>query len=98
MNYELFSLVSIDDQNRLLNGKPMVIEKYSEFHRHPQIYIKNSLRLFWEKLELHHFPHDIQDLSLSITSTLYHDKVFGVNLEAFVDQQEWFLYEHVDFE
>ena len=61
--------------------------------------------LFWEKLELHHFPSDVQDLSISIGSLLYNDKVLlmadprhssGVNREAFVDQQEWSLYEHVD--
>jgi hypothetical protein len=61
--------------------------------------------LFWEKLELHHFPSDVQDLSISIGSLLYDDKVLliadpyhpsGVNREAFVDQQEWSLYEHVD--
>ena len=61
--------------------------------------------LFWEKLELHHFPSDVQDLSISIGSMLYDDKVVlmadpyqssGVNREAFVDQQEWSLYEHVD--
>ena len=61
--------------------------------------------LFWEKLELHHFPSDIQELSISIASMLYNDKVMlvsdpyhpsGINREAFVDQQEWFLYEHVD--
>ncbi|UJR06795.1 hypothetical protein I4U23_011082 [Adineta vaga] len=133
---ELLSFISIDDQNRLLNGKSIVLENYSEFHWHPQISIENSLGdlkeqikysakrnlydnqiyicehriikgLFWEKLELQHFPSDIQDLSISITSTLYHDKVLfytdpynlsGVNREAFVDQQEWFLYEHVDSE
>jgi hypothetical protein len=62
---------------------------------------------FWEKLELHHFPADVQDLSISIASMLYDDKVVltadphcfsGVNREAFVDQQEWSLYEHVDAE
>jgi len=61
--------------------------------------------LFWEKLELQHFPSDVQDLSISITSMLYDDKVLliddpyhsnEVNREAFVDQQEWSLYEHVD--
>ncbi|CAF1059680.1 unnamed protein product [Adineta ricciae] len=60
---------------------------------------------FWEKLELQHFPSDVQDLSISVTSMFYHDKVIliadplrlsGVNREAFVDQQEWSLYEHVD--
>jgi hypothetical protein len=63
--------------------------------------------LFWEKLELQHFPSDVQDLSISIASMLYNDKVIlnaepyhlsGVNREAFVDQQEWSLYEHVDTE
>lgn len=63
--------------------------------------------LFWEKLELDHFPSDVQDLSISIGSMFYDDKVLlvkdpyhlsGVNREAFVDQQEWSLYEHVDVE
>ncbi|CAF4630110.1 unnamed protein product, partial [Rotaria sp. Silwood2] len=61
--------------------------------------------LFWEKLELHHFPSDIQELTISIGSMLYDDKAVlipdpyyhsGINREAFVDQQEWSLYEHVD--
>ena len=60
---------------------------------------------FWEKLELHHFPSDVQELSISVTSMFYDDKVVlqddphhlsGVNREAFFDQQEWFLYPHVD--
>jgi hypothetical protein len=63
--------------------------------------------LFWEKLELQHFPSDVQDLSISIASMLYNDKVVlapdpyhqsGVNREAFVDQQEWSLYQHVDIQ
>lgn len=61
--------------------------------------------LFWEKLELHHFPSDVQDLSISIATMLFTEKALlmpdpyhlsGVNREAFVDQQEWALYEHVD--
>ena len=73
-----------------------------------QIYIcehRDIKGLFWEKLELYHFPSDVQELSISIASLLYDDKVLlvadpyhssGVNREAFVDQQEWSLYEHVD--
>ncbi|CAF3513494.1 unnamed protein product [Adineta steineri] len=73
-----------------------------------QIYIcehRDVKGLFWEKLELHHFPSDVQDLSISIGSMFYNDKVIliadsyyssGVNREAFIDQQEWSLYEHVD--
>jgi hypothetical protein len=62
---------------------------------------------FWEQLELQHFPSDLQDLSISIASMVYDDKVIliadphhlsGVNREAFVDQQEWKLYKHVDTE
>jgi hypothetical protein len=61
--------------------------------------------VFWEKLELQHFPSDVQDLSISVASMFYDDKVTllpdrqhqsGVNREAFVDQQEWLLYQHVD--
>ncbi|CAF1123039.1 unnamed protein product [Adineta ricciae] len=133
---ELLSILSVDDQNRLMNGKTIILEKYSDSHWHPQLFIENSLGdlkeqikysakrnthdnhiyvcehriikgLFWEKLELHHFPNDVQDLSISVTSMLYQDKVMlhpdpynlsGVNREAFVDQQEWSLYEHVDAE
>ena len=63
--------------------------------------------LFWEKLELYHFPSDVQDLSISVASMFYDDKVVlqadplrpsGVNREAFSDQQEWSLYPHVDAE
>ncbi|CAF4528949.1 unnamed protein product [Rotaria sp. Silwood1] len=61
--------------------------------------------LFWEKLELNHFPSDIQELSVSVGSMFYNDRVLlmpdpyyrsGVNHEAFVDQQEWKLYQHVN--
>jgi hypothetical protein len=127
---------SSDDQQRLTDGKSIILDKYHESHWHPQLYIENALGdqkeqrkysakickednklyicehrdikgLFWEKLELQHFPSDVQDLSISITSMFYHDKVVlmadpyhlsGVNREAFVDQQEWSLYEHVDTE
>jgi hypothetical protein len=73
-----------------------------------QIYIcehRDIKGLFWEKLELQNFPSDIQELSISIGSLLYNDKVIliadlyhlsGINREIFIDQQEWSLYEHVD--
>ncbi|CAF0969431.1 unnamed protein product [Rotaria sordida] len=60
--------------------------------------------VFWEKLELNHFPADVQDLTVSI-STMHHiencllvpDEQLrsSINREAFFDQQEWKLYEHV---
>jgi hypothetical protein len=55
-------------------------------------------------LDLLQFPADVQDLSISITShhhvetcVLVQDEQFrsAINREAFVDQQKWFLYEHV---
>ncbi|CAF0881847.1 unnamed protein product [Rotaria sp. Silwood1] len=73
-----------------------------------QIYIcehRDIKGIFWEKLELQHFPSDVQELSISIGSMLYDDKVLliadpyhlsGINREVFIDQQEWSLYEHVD--
>ncbi|CAF1475407.1 unnamed protein product [Adineta steineri] len=73
-----------------------------------QIYVcehRDIKGLFWEKLELHHFPSDTQELSISIASMFYNDRVLlvpdpqhasGVNLEAFVDQQEWKLYAYVN--
>jgi hypothetical protein len=75
-----------------------------------QIYVcehRDIKGVFWEKLELYHFPSDVQDLSISIASMFFDDKVVivadpyhlsGINREAFVDQQEWALYEHVDAE
>ncbi|CAF4794041.1 unnamed protein product, partial [Rotaria sp. Silwood2] len=60
--------------------------------------------VFWQKLELTHFPVDVQDLTISITShhhvencILVQDEQFhsSINREAFFDQQEWSLYEHV---
>ncbi len=133
---EIQSNLSSDDQQRLAIGKTIRLDKYNEYHWHPQLYIENGLGdlkeqikysakinkednkiyicehrdikgLFWEKLELQHFPCDVQDLSISITSMFFHDKVVliadpyrssGVNREAFVDQQEWSLYEHVNTE
>ncbi|CAF0784139.1 unnamed protein product [Didymodactylos carnosus] len=60
--------------------------------------------VFWEKLELNHFPADVQDLTISLTTHHYIEHIIlkqdenlpsGINREAFVDQQEWNLYEHV---
>jgi hypothetical protein len=61
----------------------------------------------WERMELQHFPVDVQELSLSIT-TSHTDlemkfikdlrKPSGVNRHIFTDEQEWYLFEHVDIE
>jgi hypothetical protein len=62
--------------------------------------------VFWERMELNHFPYDVQELSVSITTPLEikdlyftqnHKKPSGVNRTVFSDQQSWHLYEHVEF-
>ena len=95
-------------ENALGDLKEQIVYSAKKDKRTDQIYVcehRNIKGLFWEKLELQHFPNDVQDLSISIASMLYDDKVIliadperfsGVNREAFVDQQEWNLYEHVD--
>jgi hypothetical protein len=60
---------------------------------------------FYSKFDLHHFPTDIQELNVSIGSALFDTEVTleadpnrasGINREAFVDQQEWKLYDHIE--
>ena len=54
---------------------------------------------------LHTYPHDVQELTISIGSSLANDKVklvhhpriaSGINREVFESQQEWHLYKHVE--
>ena len=61
----------------------------------------------WERMELQHFPVDVQELSLSITTSRTNTEVkfvqdrrkpSGVNRRIFTDEQEWYLFEHVDIE
>ncbi len=88
----------------------MITYSANKSDKHNKVYIcehRDIKGVFWEKLELQHFPSDVQDLSISIASLLYDDKVnlvsdpyllSGVNRESFIDQQEWLLYKHVDSE
>jgi hypothetical protein len=97
-------------ENALGDLKELIRYSAKKSKEENEIYVcehRDIKGLFWEKLELQHFPSDVQDLSISIASMLYDDKVIlnaepyhlsGVNREAFVDQQEWKLYEHVDTE
>ncbi|CAF1044632.1 unnamed protein product [Didymodactylos carnosus] len=69
-------------------------------------YTTLSLRLYHRlTVHLHHFPSDVQELTVSVTTSYYDDKVVlhkdeyyqsGINRAAFVDQQEWMLYQHVE--
>lgn len=75
---------------------------------HDMIYvweIRKVIGTFWEKLELNSFPVDVQQLSLQIVARCPTDECILVenhfqpsivNREAFLAQQEWFLYEHIE--
>ncbi|CAF1142658.1 unnamed protein product [Adineta ricciae] len=67
--------------------------------------IRKVVGTFWEKLELNSFPADVQQLSLQIVASCPTDECILVenrfqpsivNREAFLAQQEWFLYEHIE--
>ena len=77
-------------------------------HETKQILVR-ELRLFEGyflcDFDLHHYPSDTQELSISIGSSLPDKKVrlqadpynlSGVNKESFRAQHEWILYEHVE--
>lgn len=63
--------------------------------------------ILWERMELQHFPVDVQELSLTITTSRSDKELIflknlrkrsGVNRHVFTDEQEWYLFEHVDIE
>jgi hypothetical protein len=95
-------------ENAIGELKEQIRYSAKKSRKNSQIYIcehRDIKGLFWEKLELQHFPSDVQELSISIGSIYYNDKVIlmadpyhlsGINREIFTDQQEWSLYEHVD--
>ena len=60
---------------------------------------------FYCTFDLHDFPTDIQELSVSVGSAFYSTDVIleadscrasGINHEAFIGVQEWSLYDHVE--
>ncbi|UJR37298.1 hypothetical protein I4U23_030007 [Adineta vaga] len=77
-------------------------------HPSSQIYVREHRIIdasFCTTFHLHHYPNDIQELSISIGSSLSSEKVklvshpsiaSGINREVFESQQEWHLYEHVE--
>jgi hypothetical protein len=60
---------------------------------------------FFSSFNFYHFPHDIQELSISFGSSESESKIkleansditSGINKEVFVALQEWTLFEHVE--
>jgi hypothetical protein len=61
----------------------------------------------WERMELQHFPVDVQELSILLTTSRPKTEMTfvknlrrpsGVNRRVFTDEQEWYLFEHVDID
>ncbi|UJR10810.1 hypothetical protein I4U23_014997 [Adineta vaga] len=72
----------------------------------PMIYEMRKVKgVFLENLELNDFPVDVQDLSITVSTTRTVNEVLltadthqlsAINTHAFIDQQEWRLHEHVE--
>ncbi len=82
------------DQSKILNNKTgcVILER------------KRLRGQFWQTLNLKHFPADVQQLTISLSTTkhsneikLVHckDKSSSVNTRCFQDSQEWRLYKHI---
>ncbi|XP_075260129.1 uncharacterized protein LOC142351814 [Convolutriloba macropyga] len=63
--------------------------------------------LFFENMELHDFPRDVQDISVYVTSewgaadielVLDEERMSTLDLANFRDEQEWTLFRHVEVE
>ncbi|VDP28611.1 unnamed protein product [Schistosoma mattheei] len=73
-----------------------------------EVYLMERRRIkgvFLETLELNDFPLDVQDLTITVTTErpdtevdIIPDQVemSAINIQTFVDQQEWKLHEHVE--
>ncbi|ELU17487.1 hypothetical protein CAPTEDRAFT_215265 [Capitella teleta] len=73
-----------------------------------EVYVLERRRVrgvFMENLELNDFPLDVQDLTVTITSERPdteidiipdENEMSGINVQTFVDQQEWRLHEHIE--
>ncbi|UJR29228.1 hypothetical protein I4U23_010442 [Adineta vaga] len=115
---EILSSLSNIEQNRLEHGETIKLSKdFSETYWHPQLFLLNIAHnqyeireyrdvhgIFDSKFDLHYFPTDVQQLSISMGSALFDNQVSliadpnqisGINRETFVDQQEWKLYDHI---
>ncbi|KAK3096258.1 hypothetical protein FSP39_025031 [Pinctada imbricata] len=60
---------------------------------------------FKENLELEHFPMDVQDLTISVSTELSQEEILltedrqsmsSVNTKTFMDAQEWTIFNHVE--
>uniref|UniRef100_A0A1I8JL89 Cadherin domain-containing protein n=1 Tax=Macrostomum lignano TaxID=282301 RepID=A0A1I8JL89_9PLAT len=96
-------------ENTIGEGKEQVYQMIS-FNEVGHAFLFEKRRVsgvFLENLELNHFPFDVQDLTITVASNLSSaeirlvndpDEPHRINKQSFVDEQEWFLYKHIDTE
>ncbi|CAH1801807.1 unnamed protein product [Owenia fusiformis] len=98
---------------RNIDGEPDEITTWYRCRRdpeggHPVVYQRQRIKgTFIETLELKDFPVDVQELTLQVSTErseveveLMEDKkeLSSINVDTFMDQQEWNVYEHVESE
>lgn len=82
------------------------VVRYEDGYEAPVVLFRWRFKgLFRENLELEHFPFDVQDLGVQVSSErsveeikLVHDpwNMSSVNTNTFQDSQEWSIYKHVE--
>lgn len=102
--------ILIDQSLHNLNQNDCVCTKMcdlNESKQNPGCIIVERRRIngtFWQLLDLKDFPGDVQNLTLSISTSkhsneisLVHsrEKFSSVNVNCFLDNQEWHIYKHV---
>ncbi|XP_052770756.1 gamma-aminobutyric acid receptor subunit beta-like [Mya arenaria] len=90
----------------VLNRKTYDIRYNEPGYRYPLVVqLWRFKGFFKENLELEHFPVDVQDLTISISTErsdaevdLVEDQtaVSSINTKSFMDQAEWSLYNHIE--
>ncbi len=98
----------IEIDNALGELKTDITQKVMKLSNKPDLYICETIIVkgaFLENLELYDFPVDVQDLSITISTSrnqfeleFFENENFksSINTQVFVDHQEWKLYEHVE--
>jgi hypothetical protein len=93
---------SVDPENQRIRYSLRKDRTTNAFYMREHRLVKG---FFFSPFDFHHFPHDIQELSISFGSSESGNKIklepdfdiaSGINREVFVALQEWTLYEHVE--
>ncbi len=98
----------IEIENALGELKTDVTHKVVMLDNKPDLFIFETIIVkgtFLENLELYDFPVDVQDLTITISTSraqfeleFFEDEnsMSTINTQVFIDHQEWKLYDHVE--